>query len=77
MREKIIVGQINRFSPSHLTLYPLPSWLIKQKQNELQEREMKTKVLVKDLIAVRVLIEIISQNSAYQKKLPIISLLFT
>ena len=76
MRQKIVVGQINRFSPSHLTLYPLPSWLIKQKQNE-QEREMKTKVLVKDLMAVRVLIEIISQNSAYQMKLPIISLLFT
>ena len=76
MRQKIVVGQINCFSPSHLTLYPLPSWLIKQKQNE-QEREMKTKVLVKDLMDVRVLIEIISQNSAYQMKLPIISLLFT
>ena len=41
--------------PFHLTLYPLPSWLIKQKQNELQEGEMKTKVLIKDLMAARIL----------------------
>ena len=70
------MGEDQSLLPLHLTLYPLPSWLIHQKQNELQEREMKTKVLIKDLMAARILRDYFSEQCLQDETTNYISLVY-
>ena len=70
------MGADQSLLPFHLTLYPFPSWLIKQKQNELQEREMKTKVLIKDLMAARIFRDYFSEQCLPDETTNFISLVY-